>query len=134
MLSYYDGQILNADNDLKPIAYKDTEIYSIYRHFLECPEKCKSIYLMIKYCIFENSIYVTNTPPDRGEGRILRPFFMPWSVVIYVLANSFALAWESTRSAALLLGLEGGIFIHDIRRRSKADLESVWGSSNRFFC
>ena len=39
LLSYYDGQILNADNDLKQIAYKDTEIYSIYRHFLECPEK-----------------------------------------------------------------------------------------------
>lgn len=39
LLAYYDGQILNADNDLKPIAYKDTEIYSIYRHFLECPEK-----------------------------------------------------------------------------------------------
>ena len=72
MLSYYDGQILNADNDLKPIAYKDTEIYSIYRHFLECPEKCKSIYLMIKYCIFENSIYVTNTPP-KIKGA-LRPF------------------------------------------------------------
>ena len=75
----------------------------------------------------------SSVPPDRGEGRILRPFFMPWSVVIYVLANSFALAWESTRSAALLLGLEGGIFIHDIRRRSKADLESVWASPNRFF-
>ena len=72
MLSYYDGQILNADNDLKLIAYKDTEIYSIYRHFLECPEKCKSIYLMIKYCIFENSIYVTNTPP-KIKGA-LRPF------------------------------------------------------------
>lgn len=39
LLSYFDGQILNADNDLKPIAYKDTEIYSIYRYFLECPEK-----------------------------------------------------------------------------------------------
>lgn len=39
LLSYFDGQILNADDDLKPIAYKNTEIYSIYRHFLECPEK-----------------------------------------------------------------------------------------------
>lgn len=76
MLSYYDGQILNADNDLKPIAYKDTEIYSIYRHFLECPEKCKSIYLMIKYCIFENSIYVTNTPPQEKTG--LFALFYVW--------------------------------------------------------
>ena len=39
LLSYIDGQILDADNNLKPIAYKDTENYSIYRRFLECPEK-----------------------------------------------------------------------------------------------
>ena len=79
LLSYYDGQILNADNDLKPIAYKDTEIYSIYRHFLECPEKCKSIYLMIKYCIFENSIYVPNNPPLRNNANSENGFvlFLP---------------------------------------------------------
>ena len=89
MLSYYDGQILNADNDLKPIAYKDTEIYSIYRHFLECPEKCKSIYLMIKYCIFENSIYVTNTPPKQ-EAPVSR---VPLALAERVgLANPCALA------------------------------------------
>ena len=81
MLSYYDGQILNADNDLKPIAYKDTEIYSIYRHFLECPEKCKSIYLMIKYCIFENSIYVTNTPPKIRQGFALSYFWFEFGLV-----------------------------------------------------
>lgn len=80
MLSYYDGQILNADNDLKPIAYKDTEIYSIYRHFLECPEKCKSIYLMIKYCIFENSIYVTNTPPLGNNTNSENEFVLFFSV------------------------------------------------------
>lgn len=39
LLSYFDGQILNADNGLKPIEYKDTEIYAIYRCFLESPEK-----------------------------------------------------------------------------------------------
>lgn len=49
LLSYIDGQILDADNNLKPIAYKDTENYSIYRRFLECPEICKSIYLTISF-------------------------------------------------------------------------------------
>lgn len=43
LLSYFDGQILNADNELKPIAYKDTEIYSLYRHFLETPEKMQRL-------------------------------------------------------------------------------------------
>lgn len=43
LLSYQYGQILDADNDLSPIAYRDTEIYTIYRRFLECPEKIQSV-------------------------------------------------------------------------------------------
>lgn len=39
LLSYYDATILNADDFLKPIKFKETEIYNIYKHFLECPEK-----------------------------------------------------------------------------------------------
>lgn len=39
LLSYYNAQILDADNQLKPIQFRDTEIYTIYRRFLECPEK-----------------------------------------------------------------------------------------------
>lgn len=39
LLSYYNAAILNADDMLRPIEYKDTEIYSIYSRFLSCPEK-----------------------------------------------------------------------------------------------
>ncbi|MDE6060361.1 MAG: AAA family ATPase, partial [Clostridia bacterium] len=39
LLSYYNAQILNADNLLKPISFRETEIYTLYRRFLECPEK-----------------------------------------------------------------------------------------------
>ncbi|MBD5130987.1 MAG: AAA family ATPase [Clostridiales bacterium] len=39
LLSYYDGVILNADDNLRHIDYKDTEIFSIYSRFLSCPEK-----------------------------------------------------------------------------------------------
>jgi predicted ATPase len=39
LLSYRNAQILNVDNGLMPVAYKDTDIYNIYKHFLECPEK-----------------------------------------------------------------------------------------------
>lgn len=39
LLSYYDAVILNADDMLRPIDFKDTEIYTIYSRFLSCPEK-----------------------------------------------------------------------------------------------
>ena len=78
-----------------------------------------------------SSNLVISTKPRKG--RILRPFFMPWSALIYVLANSFALALGSTRSAALLPGLEGSSFIRETRCRSKADLESVGEAQTVFF-
>lgn len=43
LLSYYNARILDADNDLRPTVYRDTEIYSIYRRFLECPEKMQKL-------------------------------------------------------------------------------------------
>lgn len=43
LLSYYDAQILNADDMLKPIQFKDTQIYSIYSRFLQCPEKMQEL-------------------------------------------------------------------------------------------
>ena len=39
----YNAQIFNADNMLKPIQFKDTEIYSIYNRFLQYPEKIQKI-------------------------------------------------------------------------------------------
>ncbi|MDE7395360.1 MAG: AAA family ATPase [Clostridiales bacterium] len=39
LISYFDAQILNADDQLRPIRYKDTEIYELYRRFLDCPER-----------------------------------------------------------------------------------------------
>ena len=36
-----------------------------------------------------------STAPNRGKGRILRPFFMSRTSVIYVLVNSLVLAFES---------------------------------------
>lgn len=43
LLSYFDARILNADDMLKPVQFKDTEVYSIYRRFLECPEKMQKM-------------------------------------------------------------------------------------------
>lgn len=43
LLSYIDAEILNVDDKLKPIAYEDTDIYQIYRRFLECPEKMQKM-------------------------------------------------------------------------------------------
>ena len=37
LLSYYDGQILDANDGLKPIAYEETDIYRIYKSFLSDP-------------------------------------------------------------------------------------------------
>lgn len=42
LLAYYDGQILNADNDLKPIAYKDTEYTRFIVIFWNAPENAKT--------------------------------------------------------------------------------------------
>ena len=38
LLSYYDGQILNSNDRLLPIAFKDTEIYNVYQKFLSDPD------------------------------------------------------------------------------------------------
>lgn len=43
LLSYCNAQILNADNYLKPVQFKDTEIYNLYRRFLEYPEKMQKL-------------------------------------------------------------------------------------------
>lgn len=43
LLSYYDAQILNADDSLRPISYRDTDIYKLYRRFMDCPEKMQSL-------------------------------------------------------------------------------------------
>jgi len=37
LLSYYNGQILDSNNGLRPIAYEDTDIYQIYKSFLSNP-------------------------------------------------------------------------------------------------
>lgn len=39
LLSYMDAEIKNVDDDLHPIKYQDTQIYQLYRRFLDCPEK-----------------------------------------------------------------------------------------------
>lgn len=39
LLSYYDAEILNADDFLRPVEFKETDIYNIYRRFLENPER-----------------------------------------------------------------------------------------------
>ena len=39
LLSYYDAVILNADDLLRPVEFKETDIYNIYRRFLENPER-----------------------------------------------------------------------------------------------
>lgn len=43
LLSYCDAQILNADDMLKLVQFKDAETYSIYSHFLQCPEKMQKL-------------------------------------------------------------------------------------------
>ena len=39
LLSYAEAEIKNVDDNLRPIKYQDTEIYQLYRRFLDCPEK-----------------------------------------------------------------------------------------------
>lgn len=39
LISYRDGEILDLDNNFKKINYKDTEIYNIYKMYLDDPEK-----------------------------------------------------------------------------------------------
>lgn len=39
LLSYMDAEIKNVDDNLRPIKYQDTQIYQLYRRFLDCPEK-----------------------------------------------------------------------------------------------
>jgi predicted ATPase len=39
LLSYINAEIKNVDNGLLPIKYQDTQIYQLYRRFLDCPEK-----------------------------------------------------------------------------------------------
>lgn len=39
LLSYIDGEILDVNNKLNPIKFRDTDIYQTYKHFLDCPEK-----------------------------------------------------------------------------------------------
>lgn len=43
LLSYFDAEIKNVDNHLCKIAYRDTEIYQLYRRILDCPEKMQQI-------------------------------------------------------------------------------------------
>ena len=39
LISYRDGQILDLNNNFQPTKYKDTEIYSIYKMYLEDSER-----------------------------------------------------------------------------------------------
>lgn len=39
LLSCLGACILNADDGLRPVKYEETDIYNIYKHFLDCPEK-----------------------------------------------------------------------------------------------
>ena len=39
LLSYVHADIKNVDDDLRPIAFRDTEIYQTYRLFLDSPEQ-----------------------------------------------------------------------------------------------
>ena len=55
------------------------------------------------------SLQIPFSAPNRGLGRILRPFFMSRASVIYGLVNSLALAFASAQSATLLLGLEESV-------------------------
>ena len=43
LLSYMNAEIKNVDNHLCPIEYRETEIYHLYRRFLDCPEKMQQI-------------------------------------------------------------------------------------------
>lgn len=38
LISYRDGKILDLNNNFKEIAYKDTDIYSLYKMYLDQPE------------------------------------------------------------------------------------------------
>ena len=43
LLSYRDGQILDSNNGLKPIAYEDTDIYRLYKSFLTDPARMQKL-------------------------------------------------------------------------------------------
>ena len=38
LISYRDGKILDLNNDFKEVKYKDTDIYSLYRMYLDDPD------------------------------------------------------------------------------------------------
>ena len=38
LISYRDGKILDLNNDFKEVSYKDTEVYSFYKMYLDDPE------------------------------------------------------------------------------------------------
>ena len=38
LISYRDGKILDLNNNFKEVSYKDTDIYSLYRMYLDEPE------------------------------------------------------------------------------------------------
>lgn len=42
LISYRDGKILDLNQNFKEIKYKDTEIYSLYKMYLERPEEMQS--------------------------------------------------------------------------------------------
>ena len=50
---------------------------------------------------FQSSYKGDNSPPQRGEGRILRPFFMTRTSVFYVYVNFFVLAPENAFATLL---------------------------------
>ena len=39
LISYRDAEILDLNNNFKKIEYKDTEIYKLYKIFLDNPER-----------------------------------------------------------------------------------------------
>lgn len=43
LLSYIYADILNVDDGLRSIAFRDTNIYQLYKRFLDCPEKMQKL-------------------------------------------------------------------------------------------
>lgn len=37
LISYYDGEILDLNQDFRPVQYKDTELYRVYKMYLDNP-------------------------------------------------------------------------------------------------
>ncbi len=43
LLSYIYADIMNVDDGLRSIAFRDTNIYQLYKRFLDCPEKMQTL-------------------------------------------------------------------------------------------